>query len=138
MKGFLAGLALTLLSAGFAWGAGYEDPATSAWFKTLSAPRNGYVFLCCDQADCRQAASDWRIDANGEGEWWAHSNRVDVWIPIPPKFITRDDKGNVVYSIFPKAILCEGDPVDAISGATSHGADAMPRLYCFAPPPLGF
>lgn len=105
----------------------YKDGATSAWFQSLHAPQQR--FGCCDQADCKQAQSDYRQpDPAIEGEWWAHSNQVDTWVRITPDMIVRDPMGNVVYSIFPQAILCEGGP--SLTGE--------PRVYCFAPPPLGF
>jgi hypothetical protein len=148
MKGFLAGLALTLLSAGVAWAEGpqFTDPATTAWFKSLEAPDNGFQWLCCDQADCMRAASDYRtpdaIEQDGrlvqpDGQWWAHSNRVDQWVPIDPKFITRDKDKHVVYSIFPQAILCEGTPETTVP--EGGGVPVIrPRVYCFSPPPTGF
>lgn len=95
----------------------YTDSPTSQWFRSLSSP---YTLNCCDQADCRQTESDYH-----DGAWWALSQRTRTWVQIRPDQITR------TVSIFPNAVLCEGDPLFV---------DSMyqPRVYCFAPPPIGF
>jgi hypothetical protein len=93
----------------------YGDGATSQWFKSLSS---AYADNCCDQADCKRAMSDYR-----DGAWWARSNRTGAWVEI-----TRDRVTGAV-SIFTDAVLCEGDPAPGTG---------KPRIYCFAPPPLGF
>lgn len=108
-----------------AWAASpYNDGATSQFFKSLFSP---YTHNCCDQADCRVAASDYRIDADGNGYWWAKSNRTGTWVRIEPKQITSDD------SVFSQAILCEG-------AAWQRGEDGeyVPSVFCFARPPSGF
>ncbi len=109
-----AAIALTVAPS-FAWAqGGYQDGATSQWFKALSS---AYTQNCCDQADCKLAVSDYR-----DGAWWALSNRTNTWVRIAPSQVTQ------TVSVFAKAVLCEGDPVLADT----------PRVYCFAPPPTGF
>lgn len=98
----------------------YTDPATSQFFKNLRAPTNSN---CCDQADCHVAASDYRIDADGIGSWWAKSNQTGEWVRIEPGKITTDD------SVFPQAILCEAPP---------RLSDGLAIIFCFARPPSGF
>ena len=93
----------------------YGDGPTSQWFKNLAST---YAHNCCDQADCRRAMSDYR-----NGAWWALSNRTGQWIEIAPAQVTT------TVSIFSDAVLCEGDP--------AHGTGEA-RVYCFAPPPVGF
>jgi hypothetical protein len=95
----------------------YRDQPTSAWFKALSSVFEG---SCCDQADCRQAQSDFR-----EGAWWALSNRSGRWVRIVDQQLTSQ------VSIFKDGVLCEGDPIVVADGLIA-------RVYCFAPPPLGF
>ncbi len=110
---------LLMLVATAAWAQGeYKDGATSDWFKSLSSH---YTGNCCDQADCKRAASDYR-----DGAWWALSNRTGQWVRIAPEQITSD------VSIFKDAVLCEGDP------AWDGNGYNMARVYCFAPPPIGF
>jgi hypothetical protein len=101
----------------------YTDGATSQWFKSLASP---YARNCCDQSDCALAESDYH-----DGSWWALSNRTKTWVPIQPNQITE------TVSIFPKGVLCEGDPLVSYqaNGVIESGA---PRVYCFAPPPIGF
>lgn len=101
----------------------YTDGPTSDWFKALSSP---YTQHCCDQADCHLAQADYH-----DGSWWALSNRTGMWVRIEPDQITS------TVSIFPVGVLCEGDPF------VSHGAGGSDetqeaRVYCFAPPPIGF
>lgn len=106
-------------TAAFAQGL-YTDNATSRWFKSLSSP---YTHACCDQADCHKASSDYR-----DGAWWALSNRTQTWVRIVPGQITSD------ASIFPQAILCEGDPFEMFTPVYA----VTPRVFCFAIPPQGF
>lgn len=124
----------------------YKDSPSAEWFANLNSPSTK---RCCDQADCRRAASDYRIgpagfDAEtqqatpGKGEWWAQSNRTGKWVHVPNGNITRDKDGNVVYSIFAQAVLCEGDPGPVWDTVTGAMIDEKELLYCFAPPPLGF
>jgi hypothetical protein len=98
----------------------YTDSATAAWFQSLRSP---YTQNCCDQADCKLAVADYH-----DGAWWALSNRTGTWVEIAPAQITE------TVSIFPKAVLCEGDPL----GPTDADPSYTPRVYCFAPPPIGF
>jgi hypothetical protein len=95
----------------------YNDTATSRWFKTLSS---AYVPSCCDQADCHTAKSEYR-----GGAWWALSNRTGAWVRIVDVQLTA------TVSIFKDGVLCEGDPIDVVGGR-------LAKVFCFAPPPLGF
>lgn len=103
----------------------YKDAPSSAWFKSLASP---YEPNCCDQADCKLAKSDYR-----SGVWWALSNRTQTWVEIAPDQITHDKDGHEVVSVFKDAVLCEGDP-----NQSRTANPPRPRVYCFAPPPLGF
>lgn len=116
----LAGIAVVVLASRVAAAAPYSDTPTSQWFKGLSSP---YAHLCCDQADCRRAASDFR-----DGAWWARSNVVpDKWVRI-----REDQIVPKTVSIFPEAILCESDT----PWLSETGFE--PRVYCFVVPPIGF
>lgn len=120
------------LTPAFAQG-DYADEATSAWFKSLTAPGSP-AGGCCDQADCHRALSDFH-----DGQWWAKSNRIDKWVAIPNPKITTDETGHVRFSIFQDAVLCEGDPSATYDPMTAEVLEKdVPRVYCFAPPPLGF
>jgi hypothetical protein len=101
----------------------YTDGATAAWFRGLASQ---YTQHCCDQADCKRALADYR-----DGGWWALSNRTGTRVKIRPDQITSD------VSIFKDAILCEGDPLLSYGPAGNDPA-YEPRVYCFAPPPIGF
>jgi len=116
-------VALAVPAGGWAEGGPYTDGATSAWFQSLASP---YTQHCCDQADCHLALSDYR-----DGGWWALSNRTNTWMQI------RSDQITETVSIFPKAVLCEGDPLLS-SADTGNDPGYEPRVYCFAPPPIGF
>ncbi len=116
MRSFIAAaVALAIPSAAAA--ETYSDTATSRWFKSLSS---AFVSSCCDQADCRPAKSEFR-----SGAWWARSNRTGTWVRIVDVQVTT------AKSIFTDGVLCEGDPIEVVSGR-------LPKVYCFAPPPLGF
>lgn len=115
---FWAGLSLVLITS-MATAQRYEDSPTSQWFKGLHSKTQ---FNCCDQADCKQAVSDFRTDG-----WWVQSNRTQEWIKVTDDMMVKDQ-----FSIFPRAIFCEGDPF--------LGADGVyyARAYCFVRPPIGF
>ena len=105
--------------------AAYRDAATAEWFAALASP---YTRHCCDQADCKLALSDYR-----DGAWWALSNRTGTWVRIDKSQITD------TVSIFKDAVLCEGDPMlDYGAGPGAASPAYAPRVYCFAPPPIGF
>lgn len=109
-------LAIALASAG-AWAAApYSDSPTKQWFEGLSSP---YTLNCCSQADCKRTEADYH-----DGAWWALSKRTNKWVQIRPDQVTQD------VSIFSDAVLCEGDP--------ASWAPDEARVYCFAPPPIGF
>lgn len=118
MRTVAAGLVLAIFSAP-AWGQ-YTDSPTSDWFKSLSSQ---YTLNCCDQADCRQVESDYH-----DGAWWALSAETHTWVKIRPDQVTK------TVSIFTHAVLCEGQPY----GASAADPEWAPRVYCFAPPPIGF
>lgn len=105
-------------------GGGYGDAATSQWFRDLSS---AYTHNCCDQADCRRVRSDYH-----DGAWWALSARTGTWVRIAPDQITS------VVSVFPDAVLCEGEPLVSYGPDGAPAATGAPRVFCFAPPPLGF
>ena len=100
----------------------YHDGPTSEWFAGLAS---AYTQHCCDQADCKLAMSDYH-----DGAWWALSNRTHTWVRIDNSQITS------TVSIFKDAVLCEGEPL--LTYAAGGSNDYQPRVYCFAPPPLGF
>jgi hypothetical protein len=102
----------------------YTDGPTSEWFKALSSP---YTHNCCDQSDCKLAKSDYR-----HGAWWALSNRTGKWVEIQANQITA------TVSIFNAAVLCEGDPFLYFDGPSAENPRYETRVYCFAPPPIGF
>lgn len=128
-----------LLSGFIVFAQAYSDGPTSAWFKELSSPSTPN---CCDQADCKQADAEWRGSPPtineigelipGEGDWWARSNRTGQWARVEPDRVARDESGNIQHSIFPRAILCEGEPY------IIPDSPPVARIYCLAPPPLGF
>jgi len=119
----LSVVALALPFAALAEGGPYTDGPTSEWFKGLASP---YTAHCCDQADCKLAIADYH-----DGAWWALSNRTGTWVRIRPDQVTSD------VSIFKDAILCEGEPLLSDAGSGPNTA-YEPRVYCFAPPPIGF
>jgi hypothetical protein len=114
-------------AAAWAGGGPYADSATSQFFQSLSSP---LIHTCCDVADCAKAASDYRVDTDGVGAWWARSNRTGEWVRIEPDQITTQE------SIFPEAILCEGDPWTP-SGEQPGGTNVT-HVLCFARPPQLF
>lgn len=129
------------LLTGFIMLAQFTDPPTSAWFKELHSQ---HIKNCCDQLDCRRVMSEWRgtpATINefgelipGEGSWWAMSNTTGTWVQIKPEHLTREPDGVTIrHSIFQEAILCEGQDPNI-----TDGGDLVPRVYCFAPPPVGF
>jgi hypothetical protein len=124
MKPIIAALGmLAILGASAQAGPTYTDNPTAEWFKSLSSP---YTKNCCDQSDCRRTQADFRA-----GAWWALSVRTGKWVRIEPDQITS------TVSIFDVAVLCEGDPY-TLYGEGTKTPTYEARVFCFAPPPIGF